>query len=370
MARPFARRSLRAATLVDVGREAGVSAMAVSAVLNGARTSSRIAAATQERIRTAAARLQYRPNAAARALAARRMNTLGVAAVVEGGELNLYFLGVLTGILGAAARAGQNTTVFSLHDWQADAARLPGWCDGRIDGMILVAPRLEAAAIRALPRHTPFAALHPNLSLPGAVNLESDEESGAFQLVSGLIARGHRRILHLTGGRGLVGPARRLRGYRQALAAAGISVRADWMVESGLSTREGRQSLRGWLRKSAGRPLPDAIFCANDACAIGALEALAEIGLRVPDDIALAGFDDTLAARTTVPQLTTVCQPLAEMGARAVDALLGRLERPTPAQRSSGTERLVFPTEPVWRASVGGPLASPRLVPGIPRRAG
>src|SRR5438270_442012 len=126
-------KSMRAATLADVGRAAGVSAMAASTVLNGAQTSSRIAPETRERILEAAARLRYRPNAAARALANRRMDTLGVAAVIDSGELNHYFLEVFNGILEAAARREQNVTVFALHDWGRDPARLHDLCDGRID---------------------------------------------------------------------------------------------------------------------------------------------------------------------------------------------------------------------------------------------
>ncbi len=125
----------RAATLADVGQVAGVSAMAASAVLNGARTSSRISEETRERILKAAAKLHYRPNAAARALANRRMQTIGVAAVIDNGGLNHYFMQVFNGILEAAAQHDQNTTVFALHDWTKDTARLRGFCDGRIDGL-------------------------------------------------------------------------------------------------------------------------------------------------------------------------------------------------------------------------------------------
>jgi LacI family transcriptional regulator len=347
------KKPVHAATLADVGRAAGVSAMAASLVLNGAKTSSRIAPATRTRIVEAASRLRYRPNAAARALAERRMNTLGVAAVVDVGELDHYFLGVFNGILEAAARHGQNTTVFTLRNWQQDAVRLPGLCDGRIDGMILIAPRLSREAIRALPDHTPFAALHPNLPIPGAINLESDEEAGACELVRQMIARGHRRILHLTGNRGLAGAERRIRGYRRALRAAGIRFERSLLVDGGFSMGEGRDALRRWLRQAAGRPLPQAIFCANDSGAIGALEALAEVGLRVPDDVSLAGFDDSIAARTTIPQLTSVRQPLHAMGSQAVEALLKRLAH-RPDETAAGLqETIVFPTEIVWRASTG-----------------
>jgi len=189
-------RAHRAATLADVGRAAGVSAMAASAVLNGARTSSRTAPGTRDRIIEAAAMLRYRANAAARALATRRMNTIGIAVVIEGGELNQYFLEVFNGILEGAAQNGQTATIFTLPDW-SDASRLASFCDGRIDGLILIAPLLSAEAVKSLPDHAPFVALHANCPLPGVLNLESDEGRGAFDLVRFLIAQGHRRILHL-----------------------------------------------------------------------------------------------------------------------------------------------------------------------------
>src|SRR5688572_2120915 len=137
MPRPAKRKAIRAATLADVGRAAGVSAMAASAVLNGARTSSRISEETRERILEAAARLRYRPNATARALVNRRMNTIGVVAALYDGDLNSYAMEVLTGVLAASTKHEQSTTMFTLHDWGKDATRLHGWCDGRVDGMIL-----------------------------------------------------------------------------------------------------------------------------------------------------------------------------------------------------------------------------------------
>jgi LacI family transcriptional regulator len=354
--------SKRAATLADVGRAAGVSAMAVSAVLNAARTSSRISAGTRERIFAAAARLRYRPNAAARALANRRMNTIGVAAVFGDGEIDAYFLEVFAGVVAAATAHGQNTTVFSLANWAEDAARLGGFCDGRIDGMILVGPRMPTAAGRALPPHTPFVALHANHPLPGVINLESDEESGACQMVRHLIELGHRRILHLGGERGALGALRRLRGYRRALTAGRIRFDPDLVCESAFSAPGGYGAFRRWLREHVGQPLPQAVFCANDAIAMGCLEAMAEVGLKAPEDMSVAGFDDTVAARTTVPQLAAVRQPLRAMGSRAVELLLDRMgdsadARPAPARPT------VFAVDLVIRASVGPPPAQTRIAP-------
>jgi LacI family transcriptional regulator len=341
---------------------AGVSAMAASAVLNSARTSSRISEETRERILKAAAKLHYRPNAAARALANRRMHTIGVAAVIDTGGINHYFMQVFNGILEAAARHEQNTTVFALHDWSRDATRLRGFCDGRIDGLILVAPLLQGEKT-TLPAHTPFVSIHANFSLPNVVNVESDEEPGAWEMVRHLVAQGHRRIMHLTGPAGLTGTERRIHGYRRALSSARIPFDPELLVPASFTEDAGRDAMRSWLKKHAGQPLPHAVFCANDAAAIGCLEALAEIGLRVPDDISLAGFDDTLAARTTLPQLTTVRQPLRAMGACAVDLLLARIAQQNGDGLTLSDKAVVFPTDLVPRSSVGPCPIVERLVP-------
>ena len=357
-------KPLRAATLSDVGREAGVSAMAASTVLNGARTSSRIASETRERIIKAAARLQYRPNAAARALANRRMNTLGLAVVIESGELNPYFHEIFNGILETAASHEQNTTVFTLHDWHRDVVRLPSFCDGRIDGMILVAPRMSSVeAAKVLPVHTPFVAIHSNEALPNVVNIETDEESGSFEMVRHLLAQGHRRILHLTGDEGVVGTERRVRGYKHAHTASHIRLDNTLIIPSGFSVLNGRNAMRGWLRQHAGEVLPSAVFCANDGIAIGCMEALAEVGLRVPEDISVSGFDDTLAARTTVPQLTTVRQPLRAMGNRAVEVMLNCIKRQSDQSLPVLQSPIVYPVDLVPRSSVSAPPAVSRVVP-------
>lgn len=361
----------RAATLADVGQAAGVSAMAASAVLNGAQTSSRIAPETRQRILEAAAKLRYRPNAAARALANRRMDTLGVAAVIDGGELPSYFLEIFNGILEAAARHEQNTTVFALHDWGRDPARLAKLCDGRIDGLIMVSPKLNQETVKLLPEHTPFVAVHANEPLPNVVNIETDEERGAYEMVRLLIAQGHRRILHLAGPARLSAAERRIRAYRRALASARIAFDEDLLVVTPDLTRDsGREVLRRWLRKHVGSPLPQALFCVNDGVATGCLEALAEIGLRVPDDISVVGFDDTIAARTTVPQLATVRQPLRAMGNRAVDVMMYRIAEHSGAARVVSLDPIIFPVEIITRASLAPPPAATRIVPLPPAGVG
>jgi LacI family transcriptional regulator len=357
-------RRLHAATLADVGRASGVSAMAASVVLNGAQTSSRIAPETRQRILEAAARLHYRPNAAARALANRCMQTIGVAVVFEGSELNHYTLEILNGILEAADRNEYTTTIFTLHNWDKDTARLPSFCDGRIDGMILIAPTFTSETAKILPHHTPFVSLHANTALPNVINVESDEERGANDIVKLLIKKGHRRILHIAGTPGLLGTERRLRGYKKALRGAKIRVDEDLIVSAGLVRRDGYNALRNWLRSHEGEALPDAVFCVTDGVAAGCLEALAEVGLRVPNDLSLVGFDDTLVARTTVPQLTTVKQPLHAMGMRATEVLIAQIQKRSASPlRKASPAPIVFPVNLVQRSSLGVPGATRKKVP-------
>ncbi len=356
--------SVRSPTLEDVARVAGVSATTVAAVLNHGNPPWSLSPKTRERIVAAAAKLQYRPNAVARALANRRMHTnqrTHTLGVVVSGEFNDYFLEVLNGIIAAASRHGQNTTVFTLNDWNNGSACLHAFCDGRVDGVILLAPTFDRSPT-GLPEHLPFVSIHANCRVPSVVNIESDEEGGAYALVRHLITVGHRRIMHLTGPLGLIGSERRIRGYQRALNDTGIPFDPRLQLTAGYTTERGRDAMCCWLQRHTGEPLPHAVFCANDACALGCLEAFAEIGVRAPGDVSVAGFDDTFTGRMNVPQLTSVRQPLAEMGARAVELLLARLERSGAALRAI-PRSVVFPVDLATRASVGAPPTANRVVP-------
>jgi len=358
------RRS-NAPTLQDVAREAGVSAMAVSVVLNGARSATRVSAATRLRIEEAAARLSYRPNAAARGMKRRRMEAIGVVATVNG-----YLLDVLGGILEAAAERGQNTTVFSVSDWHRDERRILGFCDGRVDGMILAGPQISPAFAETLGQHVPFVAIHPAEIHGGVWRVDVDNEGGAYAVVRHLTGLGHRRIAHLAGPPGQAGAHERTAGYRRALAEAGIAYDDRLVAEAFFTSHGGRAATAGLLgaAPAAGAPPFTAVFCANDASAVGCLEALAERGLRVPEDVSVAGFDDAFLARMTIPQLTTARQPFGELGRRAVGMLLAQIEDgvgPAPTGGGAPEEAPAARTDIldvglVVRASAGPP---PSVVP-------
>lgn len=338
-----------------MAREAGVSQVAVSAVLNGAKTSARTSAETRIRVIAAAERLRYQPNATARALVRGRANAVGivVSGLDLGGETNIYFLEVLVGVIEGATQAGQTTCVFTLPDWDEASRRIPVLCDGRIDGMILLAPRLESDASAWMPTGTPVVSVHANRAITGVVNVESDDEAGAFAMVSHMLAIGHRRILHVGGPVGVAGADRRIEGYLRAHAAAGVVPPPGHVLRSPFTTEGGREALQDWLRSRRGDPLPQAVFGANDAIALGCMEALAAQGLRVPADVSVAGFDDSLLARAA--RIATVRQPLQDIGRQAVEVLVERIEALQGKRGLQGPRSIVLPSTVVLRPTLGAP---------------
>lgn len=357
------RRSL-APTLKDVADAANVSVMMASVVLNGARSSTRVSDATRARIKNAAEQLGYRRNALAHALTRNMMDTIGVVTDASGAELNLYFLEVFYGIMEAAAQYGQNTTLLSIKDWHKDADRILKFCDGRIDGIIFIAPQhLPDALFDSVQAHTPLVTLHSNVQRPDLCNLDVDNEWGAFLLVRHLITQGHRRIAHVTGSLDLREPQLRCAGYRRALAEANIPADDTLIFPAYYSLSAGQRYAHELLERTLPDQRPTAIFCGNDTTAYGCVEILTAHGIRVPEQISVVGFDDSLMARVTQPALTTVCQPFRQMGLRAVDRLLPKIRSDIePILRQDAvfdaikilphTDTELFPVELIERHSV------------------
>jgi LacI family transcriptional regulator len=352
--------------------------MTVSVVLNGARSATRVSDATRTRIVEAAERLHYRPNAAARGLQRRRMDTIGVVATIDGGELNLYFLEVLNGILETAVQHGQNTTVFSVPNFAEGEDRILEFADGRVDGLVFIGALFTPTFAETLHARLPYVAIHGEGIPPHLYNLTVNDEGGAYTITRHLIGLGHRRILHLTGSMNLEGARARLAGYRRALEEADIPYDSSLVLPGAFWTGSGRERMNGLLATRGGEPLPTAAFCASDAIATGCMEALTAHGLRVPDDMSIVGFDNTLNARMTTPPLTTMRQPFREMGHRAVELLLWQLApdvsskeaeigeqpaAPEAAPVGSTVHSEVFEVELILRGSAGPPPAMPVIIP-------
>ncbi|MFP7721658.1 LacI family DNA-binding transcriptional regulator [Lysobacter sp. A3-1-A15] len=314
-------------TIKDVARAADVSVATVSRALNG---SGNVAVAVRERVCAAAQALRYTPHPAARSLSSRRTRTLGVVLP----ELEDGFLSeLLRGINEATREQGLHLLVSShLPDARAQSDALRAM-RGRVDGVLLMAPAADAAAACTDGlADTPTVAINTSVPGEGVAALCTDNRAGAMAMVRHLVGRGHRRIAFIAGPDGHFDADGRLRGYREGLAIHAPGV-AHQVVAGDFSEAAGSRAGRLLL---ASPDRPHAVFAANDLMALGCLSAFLQAGLRVPGDIALAGFGDMPAARYVDPALTTVQVAPGDLGRRAVSRLLAQVGPGSRSARVAG----------------------------------
>jgi LacI family transcriptional regulator len=352
-----AMRSRVKPTIRDVAREAGVSVATVSRVLNG---SGPVHEQTRERIRAVARELRYVPDSAARSLITRRTETLGVVLPDLYGE---FFSEVMRGLDQSARRRGYHVLVSSSHADRAEIEAAVRAMMGRVDGLVVMAPDVDAASLADnLPESLPVVLLNSGLggdaggsgvSFPFDT-VDVDNYGGARGAVRHLVGLGHTRVALVKGAERNHDARERLRGYRDALAGARLEAPARWELPGDFTEAAGHDAALRILRM---RPRPTALFAANDSMAIGALSALREAGARVPEDVAVVGFDDIPLARYMSPPLSSVHVDIARLGGRAVERLLelvaerdgGATERGSRSRR-----RETMATSLVVRASCGG----------------
>jgi DNA-binding LacI/PurR family transcriptional regulator len=307
------------ARLQDVAAVAGVSVRTVSNVVNAYP---HVAPATRARVQQALDELGYRPNLAARQL---RRGRIGMIGVVVPEIASPYFSELAAALVSAATRRGWTVLV---DETGGDAERERQLLDGTgarlVDGLILSPWALDPRGLQ--PGSVPVVLLGEQ-SAPGVLDhVAIDNVTAAAEATAHLLSLGRRRIAavglqpHLSNGTAEL----RRRGYRQALAAAGLDVDADLEVAvPSLHRSAGYDAARALL------PLrPDALFCFTDELALGAMRALAEAGARVPEDVAVAGFDDIEDGRYAVPSLSTISPAKDEIAALALDRVLARIEAP------------------------------------------
>lgn len=333
------------ATIRDVAKAAGVSVATVSRALNGA---GRVLPETRERILAAARELRFTPSGAARSLITRRTDTIGALLPDLHGE---FFSELIRGIDQAARARGLHLLVSSSHGDADEAAAALRAMNGRVDGLLVMTPHADAEFLaRNLPGSLPAVLINTGAESPGHARFVVDNVGGAQAITRHLAAAGRRRIAHIAGPEGNEEAADRLRGYRAGLRAG----QQETVVAGDFSEASGWSAGR---RLAQLKPRPDAVFAANDMMAVGCLAALAEAGLRVPEDVAVAGFDDIPIARYVSPSLTTVRVPIAALGAAALDAVAQAIESP----ESAAAHTRVLPVELVVRRSCGaGPPPVPR----------
>ncbi|HEV8673337.1 MAG TPA: LacI family DNA-binding transcriptional regulator [Methylomirabilota bacterium] len=306
-------------TIRDVARAARVSIATVSATIN--RTAY-VSPALQERVRKAIAEVGYHPDAIARSLKRRATQTLGL---VISDITNPFFTALVRGIEDAATARG-HAVILCNTDERLDKERayLELLRSRRIDGLILAPAGAVADYHRFfIEANTPLVFIDRKIPTIPADVVVVDNVTGARQAVAHLVGLGHRRIGAISGLPQISTTHERIAGYRQALEAAGVPADPA-LLRDGHSRLDGGERAAGALLEL---PVPPtAIFATNNLMAIGLMRAVAARGLRCPEDLSVACFDDFEWASVFRPRLTTVAQPTYEMGARAVELLFGRLE--------------------------------------------
>ncbi|MEV7015641.1 LacI family transcriptional regulator [Streptomyces sp. DH-12] len=336
-------------TLEEVAARAGVGRGTVSRVING---SPRVSEATRAAVEAAVAELGYVPNTAARALAANR--TDAIALVVPEPETRFftepYFSDMLRGV-GAALSDTEMQLLLIFAGSDRERQRLAQYLAAhRVDGVLLVSVHADDPLPDMLSQlEIPAVISGPRSADETLTSVDSDNYGGARQAVEHLIGRGRRTVAHITGRLDVYGAQRRVDGYRDALREAGHTV-DELLIEPGdFSEDGGRRAMEALLER---RPDLDAVFAASDVTAAGARQVLREAGRRIPDDVALVGYDDSAIARHMEPPLTSVRQPIEEMGRAMTDLLLAEVaDRRPSATRELERRQVVLATELVERAS-------------------
>ncbi len=334
-------------TIYEVARRSGVSTATVSRVMSDGAGFS---AATRERVLAAAAELGWVPSGPARGLAVRRNGIVGVLFhdLDTSGEAEeespLYVDEVIRGVERTASSVGDAVLIAATRG--ASGRELAYSVAGKVDGLVVLARSLADRDVQALARSLPIVVLAHRASRTGLDSVGADNRGGARSVVAHLLqVHGFTDVVFIGGPARSPDSMERFAGFRDALREAGLPVPRTPHAEGGFTEAGGARAMRGLL---AHRPPPQAVVCGNDEMAIGALGVLGEARLRVPGDVAVTGFDDIASARHVRPALTTVRQPMRELGEQAVRLLLDRVKDPDGQRRS-----VVLPTHLLIRRSCG-----------------
>jgi LacI family transcriptional regulator len=333
------------ATIRDVAREAGVSVATVSRALNN---SGPVKESTLTRVRDVARRMHFSPNTAARSLSIRQTHTLGVLLPEVYGE---FFSEIIRGIDHTARQHGFQLLVSGAHNQPAEVEAAVRAMRGRVDGLILMAAELDIETLaQNLPERVPAVLINADHDGSRFDTINIDNFRGAAAMTAHLIDLGHRELRMISGSKGNRDAADRERGFFQALDRAGIPASADSVVQGDFTEVSGYRATEVIL---ASPQRATAIFAANDSMAVGALSALRNAGLRVPEDMAVVGFDDVPIATYVNPPLTTVRVAISSLGACATERLFQAIQSLNRHER----QHEVLPTELIIRGSCGASLS-------------
>lgn len=330
-------------TLKELAQRAGVHASTVSRVANG-DPSLRIAPGTRDRIEALLRETQYRPNGIARSLKLQQTFVLGV---IVPDVTNPFFASMYRGIEDAALPRGYSVVLCNTDGSpERERSQLQMLLERRVDGFILASAYLSDANVRRLRADgVPHVLANRYSDEHEDAFVGSDDQAGARLVTEHLLELGHVRVGHLSGPRAVSTSVQRLRGYQAALAAAGIAFDAGLVAESGYQEEGGVRAAERLLSLAPDRR-PTAIFAVNDLAALGVYTAARRLGLRIPEDLAVGGYNDITHAARLDPALTTIQVPVHEMGVVAAGLLVDQVETGELTSR-----RVVFAPQLIVRGS-------------------
>lgn len=336
-------------TIRDIARLSGVSRSTVSLVIN---RDARISPATRQRVQRVITRAGFEPNALARGLARRRPELVAVVMPRISSHLfsDVYFSEALSGISDELVRRGRRMLIEIARSSRNEENRcLKLFREHLIEGMLVIGTLRTDPWVHELVR-SGKPVLLVNSAVPRGVSILADNFNGTRALIARLAALGHRKIGYIRGLESTTVGLERSRGFRAGMHEAGLRVETRWVASGDFSESSGREAMLQLLRRSS---LPTAVFAANDVMAVGALSVLRERGVAVPEEMTVVGADDVRLAAYVTPPLTTLRQPMYEIGRLATQCLLEWTEGARP-------KSAVVPTEVVMRASAARPRRAGR----------
>lgn len=329
-------------TIRDVAHASGVSYATVSRVLSGYEF---VKDSTRDRVMKAVEHLGYVPNVQARSLAGGHSQIIGL--LVPNLD-NSYVGTIVQGIDQELDRASYDLMLYTSHRHPGtESYYVSAITNGLTEGLLLIAPLVPTTYLDGLrERNFPYVLIDQADTTDNSSVVEATNRQGAYEATRYLIQLGHTRIAFITGALAVRSAVDRLQGYKEALADSDIPFRDELVIEGNFQQQSGNQAAQRLVQSVV--PPPTAIFASNDLSAFGAMDAARECGLRIPDDISIIGFDDIPQASLVYPKLTTIRQPLEQMGQVAVKMLLAQIEN-----RSSSPQLITLPTQLVIRDSCG-----------------
>jgi LacI family transcriptional regulator len=306
-------------TIKEVAKEAGVSTATVSRVFN---ETGPVDDETRARVKRVASELRYVPSALGRSLSTRKTDSIGLLLPDLFGE---FFSEVIRGSDQTAQQHKYHLLVSSSHNNREEIAAALKMMRGRVDGLVVMSPHIDAQILNTnLPHNHPVVLLNCHVEGSTFDSLNIDNVYGSREMVAHLMSHGHRRIAIIKGTEHNIDAEERLAGYREAMAQGGGKKDETLEFQGDFTEASGYEAVKRIMNLD---PRPSAIFASNDSMAIGALSALRDGGIQVPQDIALAGFDDVPIAAYLTPSLTSVHVGIHDLGALAIERVLFSLEQ-------------------------------------------